>query len=247
MSLKTFKYTNDPIGLAIHSYVEGTGNTDVIRVESDLSEDDELPVSYLFRPFGKFPEMEKIALLHCGQRVLDVGAGAGIHSKALIEAGKDVFAIDISPGAVDFLHSENIPSQQINFFDFTSTDKFDTLLFLMNGIGIAGKLSRLSSFLEHCKTLLQENGTIICDSTDVRYFFEDEEGGLWMDLNAEYYGEFLFKMHYKHQHTEWFPWLYLDFETLAEYAENAGFSCNLIHKEDTSFLAELKMAQTTEH
>jgi SAM-dependent methyltransferase len=248
MSLKTFKHTNDPIGLAIHTYSEGTGNADVIRVESDLSEDDEIPVSYLFRPSPKFPELEKIALRNCGPHVLDVGAGTGIHSKALIEQGKQVVAIDISAGAIDYLKSLQIPSKRIHFMDFEidgtigQTERFDTLLFLMNGIGIAGKLSYLSAFLEHCKSLLNPGGCILCDSTDVRYFFEDEDGGVWLDLNAEYYGEFQFRMHYKDQSTDWFSWLYIDGNTLKEYAENSGFKFEILHEsEDNSFLAKLTL------
>lgn len=227
----------DPISHAINDYLSGVRNQNII-VHCDLAEDDVMEVDYFFRTYKELPEREKIALNHCGKKVLDVGACAGAHALPLRDKGHEVIAIDTSKGSVDYLNSQNIPAKAISFLNFSDSD-YDTLLFLMNGIGIAGKLEELDNFLQHCSSLLKSGGNILCDSTDVRYFYEDEEGAVWMDLNAEYYGEFSFQLEYKETKGEWFNWLYLDYETLEQYAQKNGFSCTILHQDEAEFLAEL--------
>lgn len=229
----------DPIGLAIKDYVNGEKTPDLI-VKSDLSEDDIMEVEYYFRDESSLPALEKTALEACEGRILDVGACVGAHAIPLQNKGHKVVAIDISKPAVDYLRIKTIEAYPSDFLSFKK-GKFDTLLFLMNGIGIAESLEKLPSYLAHAKSLLQPGGKIICDSTDVQYFYEDSDGALWMDLNAAYYGEFKFQMSYKNQEGPWFNWLYLDEEKLNEYAQKAGFKMNILDRNPKkhSFLAEL--------
>lgn len=227
----------DPISHALHDYLNGIRNQEII-VHCDLAEDDVMEVDYFFRSIDELPTREKIALDKCGKKVLDIGACAGAHALPLRDRGHNVKALDTAQGAVDYLRSQHIPSEAISFQQF-SGEQFDTLLFLMNGIGIAGKLDELDQFLQHCSTLLLPGGNVLCDSTDVRYFYEDEDGAVWMDLNSAYFGEFSFQLEYKETTGEWFNWLYLDIETLEQYAQKNGFSCTILHQEESEFLAEL--------
>lgn len=228
---------NDPMGQAILDFASTKENQDIVVV-SEICDDDVIPAAYLFRSFEEMPKIEQMALEKCEGRILDVGAGAGIHAQFLQNKGKDVSCIDISPGIIQHLQNIDIPAKQINFFDLEH-EKFDTLLFLMNGLGIAGKLSNLEFTLIKAKSLLSENGKILCDSSDIKYLYEDEEGGYWIDLNAGYYGDFKFQMIYKNHTSEWFDWLYVDFQTLKSTAEKVGFKIELIHEEDQQYLAEL--------
>ena len=184
------------------------------------------------------PRIEQMALQRCEGTILDIGAGAGIHANYLIEQGKDVSCIDISPLSVGHLKKQNIVARELNFFNLID-EQYDTLLFLMNGLGIAGTLSNLEFTLLKAKSHLLNNGKILCDSSDIKYLYEDDEGGYWIDLNAGYYGDFKYQMLYESHASDWFDWLYVDFETLKITAEKVGFVVELIHEEDQHYLAEL--------
>lgn len=228
---------NDPIGAAILAY-EQTGVSQDIEVTSDICEDDVIPSAYLFRSYAEMPPFEKLALDRCKGKVLDVGAGAGIHAAYLKEKGFDVTSIDTSEGAVNSMQQRGLKAECIAFEAYTK-EKFDTLLILMNGLGLAGRIEDLPRFLKHAASLLNEGGKILCDSTDIQYLYEDEEGAIWMDLNASYYGNVQFQMKFDQHDSGWFNWLYIDPERLEFIADENGFACNFIYEENDQYLVEL--------
>lgn len=227
----------DPIGVAILDYAKNKKPEDII-VSSDICEDDIIPLEVLFRQYDDMSELEQLALSQCSGDVLDAGAGAGFHALHLQKQGLNVQAIDISAGAVKFMQSNGLKATQIDFFDLRG-EQFDTILMLMNGIGIAGTLSNLEQTLAHAKTLLKPGGKLYCDSSDIKYLYEDEDGSLWVDLNSEYYGNFRFQMKYKKEKGPWFDWLYVDFDNLFKAAQNAGMKARRIYISDDNYLAEI--------
>jgi SAM-dependent methyltransferase len=156
----------------------------------------------------------------------------------LSENAFDVTAIDISQGAVDHMKKQGLNAKKIAFENFNETD-FDTVLMLMNGIGIAGTLANLEKTLLHAKSLLKPGGKILCDSSDIRYLYEDEDGALWVNLNTEYYGNFRFQMKYKKETGPWFDWLYVDFDNLFKAAKNVGMKAVRVFEQEDSYLAEI--------
>ncbi len=227
----------DPIGKAITDFSRSKRPNDII-VCSEICEDDIIPIEVLFRNEDEMPELEVLALQNATGKILDVGAGAGTHANYLQNMGKDVTAIDISEGAVAFMQTQGLKSKKVNFFDLKD-EKFDTILMLMNGIGIAGTLSNLEKTLEHAKSLLNPGGKILCDSSDIKYLYEDEDGSLWVNLNQEYYGNFRFQMKYKKETGPWFDWLYVDFDSLFNAAKNVGLKAVRLYDKDDNYLAEI--------
>ncbi|HIP35240.1 MAG TPA: class I SAM-dependent methyltransferase [Crocinitomix sp.] len=220
----------DPIGQAILDFAEFK-NADNIVVHSDLCDDDILPVEYLFRNFNQMPKIEQKALELCYGEVLEVGAGTACHSNYLKNKVKSTFAIDVSEGAIKYIRSQNIPCKKTSILGLKD-QQFDCILILMNGLGLSGTLNELPFFLSHLKTLLKPNGKIFTDSTDIRYLYEDDEGGVWVDLNSKYLGEMQFQMEYGEHKSEWFDWLYVDFDTLKQEAEKVGLHCKKIIEDD---------------
>lgn len=104
-----------------------------------------MPVAHLFRSEQEMPQLEKRALELVRGKVLDIGAGAGCHALALKEKGFEVKAIDVSPLSCEVMKARGIEDVEcINLFDPQLQGKFDTILLLMNGTGIAGKLCALA-------------------------------------------------------------------------------------------------------
>ena len=239
MNATTTDKGKDPMGRAIFDYYT-TGKAAKLRVFSSMFYEDEIPVSTLFRKFEEMPIQEKKAIELCRGRVLDAGAGSGCHSALLMERGHDVVAIDISELSVDVMKQRGIDARIVNFFDERFTEKFDTILLAMNGIGIVGKVERLGEFFRSAKRLLAPGGQILLDSSDIKYVFMDEDGSMEVNLAAGYYGEIDFKMRYKNIAGETFDWLYIDFETLSMYAEEHGFNCEkCIDGEHYDYLARI--------
>ena len=230
-------FKGDPIGKAILEYAK-TNKPDDIIVSSEICEDDIIPLEVLFRKFEEMPALEQLALNLAKGDVLDVGAGAGFHAKYLQDKGFNVQTIDISEGSVQYMISSGLKASKTNFFDFKGP-QFDTILMLMNGIGIAGTLANLEKTLAHAKTLLKPGGKLYCDSSDIKYLYEDEDGALWVDLNTEYYGNFRFQMKYKKEIGPWFDWLYVDFDNLFAAARNVGLKASRIYNVDDNYLAEI--------
>ncbi len=239
MDNKTTNKEKDPMGRAIFDYYH-TGKAAKLRVFSSMFYEDEIPVATLFRKFDDMPPQEKRAIELCKGRVLDAGAGSGCHSIILKEKGLDVVAIDISELSIEVMKERGIDARNINFFDETFTEKFDTVLLAMNGIGIVGKTERLETFFRSLKRLLAPGGQVLLDSSDIRYVFMDEDGVMDIDLAAGYYGEVDYRMRYKNIAGETFDWLYIDFDTLSMYAEEHGFKCEkCIDGEHFDYLARL--------
>ena len=127
-----------------------------------------------------------------------------------------------------------------DLFDESFAGCYDTVLMLMNGSGIVGRLERMPLFFRRMKLLLAQGGQVLMDSSDLRYIYEDEDGAMDIDLNARYYGELDFRMQYKKVKGAPFGWLYVDFDTLAGYARESGFRAELVAEgEHYDYLARL--------
>ena len=207
----------DPMGAAIYDYFK-SGKAGKLRVFSSQFEEDEIPVSELFRTYEHMPLLEQTALDMAQGKILDVGAGSGGHSLALMQMGKKSVAIDISPLSVEVMQARGLDARLVNSVDTHFVERFDTILMLMNGSGIIGRVENFGDFFQRMKLLLNPGGCILMDSSDLRYLFEEEDGSFVVDLAGDYYGQLDFQMQYKLIKGEAFDWLYVDFNTLSLYS-----------------------------
>lgn len=229
----------DPMGAAIYDF-HRNGSADVLKVYSSDFDDDEIPVADLFREYEEMPYIERVAIDMADGKVLDVGAGSGCHSLALTKAGKESVAIDISPLSVEVMRERGVDARLVNLYDESFAEKFDTVLMLMNGTGIIGTLENMDTFFTRIRQLLNPDGCVLIDSSDLRYLFEEEDGSLMIDLADDYYGLVDYLMQYKDVLGEPFDWLYVDFDTLAYYAEENGFKAEMVaNGEHYDYLARL--------
>jgi len=231
---------DDPIGRAVYDFHFNSNNQPVV-VHSDDFDDDTIDTEYLFRNYKKMPALEKKAMSLCKGKVLDVGACAGVHSVYLQEKGFEVTALETSALCCEVLKNRNIENViQQDIFKFNN-QKFDTILLLMNGTGIAGTLDGLDVLLHHLKSLLNPEGQILIDSSDLIYLFEQEDGSALIDISADkYYGELMFQTEYKNWISQPFPWLYVDQNNLENAIEKNQLTLNKVFKgQHFDYLAQI--------
>jgi SAM-dependent methyltransferase len=232
----------DLFGKAILDYQTHNSPEDLIT-ETSISEADEMSVAYLFRSFAEMPQLEQKALQLATGKVLDVGCGAGSHALYLQEKGFDVTAIDISANAIKTCELRGLKKAKVQDIMQLEGDQYDTILLLMNGAGMCGRLKNISNFLQKLKTLLTDTGQVLVDSSDIIYMFdEDEEGGKWIPTDVDYYGEVVFDITYKGEKENAFDWMYIDYNTLQNAAVANGFQCEVVLEgEHFDYLAKLSL------
>ncbi|OAB25229.1 class I SAM-dependent methyltransferase [Flavobacterium fryxellicola] len=231
----------DLFGQAILDYQTNNAPEDLIT-ETTISEEDEMSVAYLFRSHAEMPLMEQKALQLARGKVLDVGCGAGSHSLYLQnERNLDVTSIDISANAIQACALRGLKDAKIQDVMTLSNEKYDTILLLMNGAGMCGKLKNIPNFILKLKSLLLPGGQILLDSSDIIYMFDDDEdGGKWIPSDNHYYGEIVFNISYKGEKEKPFDWMFIDYNTLQNAALDNGLQCELILEgEHYDYLAKL--------
>jgi SAM-dependent methyltransferase len=217
----------DLFGKAILDYQTNNSPEDLIT-ETNISEADEMDVAYLFRDFKGMPKLEQKALQLAKGKVLDVGCGAGSHALYLQDKGLEVLAIDISENAIKACQLRGIKQTKVIDVLAIENKKFDTILLLMNGTGVFKTLKDCTQYLQKLKSLLNENGQILIDSSDIIYMYDEDDDGSYLVPANQYYGELEFTVTYKNEVEEPFPWLYMDYNTLQNAANANGLQCELI-------------------
>jgi SAM-dependent methyltransferase len=210
------------------------GHHDIIIVVYDDYERDEVPLSYFFRSPDDFPEVEQLALELCRGRVLDVGAGSGCHALALQDRGLEVTAIEIVPALVQILRDRGVrDARQATWMDLVA-EPFDTVLMMMNGLGLAETLEGLHHFFRDARRLLRPKGQVLADSTDVRVRMDLEaaRSGSLKRSDGRYIGELHFQLEFEGRKGPPFGQLYVDPGTLKEIAGQEGWNCGIVRAPD---------------
>ncbi|MCJ2541864.1 class I SAM-dependent methyltransferase [Thermostichus vulcanus] len=206
-----------------------------------IEEAQRISAEVFFTP--ELPETEALALDLCRGRVLDIGAGTGRHALLLQERGLSVWALDRSPVALQIMEERGIRHLvEADIFQWAGPEfRFDTLLMLMNGLGLVGSLAGLDRFLTLAQDWIQPTGQLLLDSTDL---------GDPVDELAEVDGSadetdpparvVQFTPEYQGQRGDPIPWLFVDPETLLQHAQSAGWQGQIIYQDpEGAFLARL--------
>lgn len=220
------KATSDVYGLALYDYYR-YGKADELKLHTSYGEIEVMPVDWFFRDEGDFPELERIALGMAQGATLDIGAGAGSHAVFLYDKGVAIHTLDTSDYCVKIMRERGLPNVLHQSVWQPLPRRFDTLLLLMNGIGLVEDLSKLRSFFKIAHDRLNPGGRILLDSSDLSYLYDDQDVFARPEL-----GKIQYQYEYRGVKGAKFSWLYVDFRTLKQIAEEEGWNARLIF-EDT--------------
>lgn len=210
---------------------------EILWLHNSYGDPEEMPADIFFRDQSEMPDLELCALKNCRGEILDIGAGVGSHTLELQRSDFDISALEISTVACTIMRERGV-KQIINkdFFDFQAK-KYDTLLLLMNGIGLAGNIEKLPVLLNHCKKLLKKGGQIIFDSSDISYLYSDTSFP-----TKKYFGEISYQYEYKGVKGDWFDWVYIDSSLMAAISLDIGFNYETIFEDGhDQYLARLSL------
>ncbi len=200
----------DILGTAMQEF-QKTGIRQGLEVYTSYDHKEVYDVSYFFRGEEKMPDLELYALYLSSGRILDIGAGAGSHALFLQKKGHDVTALDSSAGCVNVMLHRGVSKvfhADINNFH---TKGYNTLVLLMNGIGITGNLGGFMKFLKKAEKITDKNAQIIFDTIDISYFLNNKP-----NRSLKYLGEVKYQFEYRGVKGPWFNWLYLGQKQLYE-------------------------------
>lgn len=244
-----------PLAKAVWRYLEGDDDAHAEVVHEDGTRS-RLDARTLVRDDG-FPDLETMALTLASGRVLDVGAGAGPHALELQDRGFAVTAIDISPSAVALMQRRGIEDARqcdvigdagmsgaaVSGTDILDGERFDTVLMLMNGLGVAGDLAQLGPLLDRLLVLLEPGGIVLADGADLA--FSDDPDALARvtarEASGRYRGEARCRLAVPDgQPGSEYGWLFVDPATLQAQAEQRGWRCQIVFSDgEGGFLARL--------
>ncbi|MEO8794498.1 MAG: class I SAM-dependent methyltransferase [Daejeonella sp.] len=223
LALSDFYYQQNPAKLWLH-------NT--------YGKPEDMPVDVFFRDKNEMPDLELYALSECKGDVLDIGAGVGSHALILQKQNIPVTALEISPLACQIMEERGVKNiLNMDVIDY-SGKKFDTVLMLMNGIGLTRTIEGLKKFLTFAKSLIKPNGQLLFDSSDISYLYSENE-----NPQTKYYGEISYQYEYKGDKGDWFDWLYIDYPLLKKIANELGYKSRLLFEDDLDqYLVSLTLA-----
>lgn len=224
----------DRFGEALHDYYSDRTEGPLL-IHNKYGDPEEYPLDGFFFSEEEFTEMEDFALSICKGNILDVGSAAGRHVLVLEEKEKQITGLDSSGYCCEVMKMRGVQNiAHCDIYDFDGTG-FDTVLMLMNGIGLTGTISGLQQFLNRVKKIIKPTGQLIFDSSNIRYLYEG------INLPSErYYGEMDFCYEYRGLKGPWFTWLYIDQDELKGIASENGWVTQIIYEDDSDrYLARL--------
>ncbi len=227
----------DIFGRALYDYYKGRFRPPLI-LHNTYGGPEEIPVEGYFFDEDSFSEMEDFVLSLCRGRVLDAGAAAGRHALALQSRGMEVTGLEISQGCCKLMKERGVKKVICADIQEWAGIRFDTVILMMNGIGLAGSVMGLKRLLEHLKKLVAPAGQVLFDSSNVSYVYEDAEMP-----DGRYYGEMDYRYEYGQKMGKWFSWLYIDMDKMREISLDGGWNMQVIYEDnDGTYLARLTRA-----
>lgn len=226
--------TADLYGTVLLEYLEGS------RLQSHLRRGDGrisvLDAGRYFIPFASFAQLDQTLLRQARGETLDLGAGAGraalyLEEQAVRGSGVvSVVAADRSPGACLCMRRRGVGSVVCAAWQDLARDlnmrmRFDTIVLLGAGVGMAGTTDGLAQLLQAIRAMLRPGGQALVTASPPPH---DSPGGP-RELSS-----IRLRVESRGRIGEWFNWLLVPPEELRLSAADCGLSVMLAPLSDAS-------------
>jgi SAM-dependent methyltransferase len=242
----------DALGLALLDYLEHGSEARSHFIERDDGLLETVDTGVMFTDESDWTVVEAPVGDRAGRRVLDVGAGAGRHALPLQESGRQVVALDISPGAVEVCQRRGVRETFIGtVFDLAETDPepFDTFLLAGNNYGLLENREHGLRFLAALAEMAVPGAEIMGTCVDP----SDTEDPLHLAYHernrnrGRHPGQIRLRARWGDMATSWFDYLFLPVGELEELAERAGWELVEYQPGSRPYLAVLRLARDLGH
>lgn len=207
------------LGKALTEYYAGERSKELI-VWSSKAKKEPMDMGIFFSAFDDYNEVEKEALRQCSGHILDIGAGAGRHSLWLAENGHKVRALEPDPALCKLMRQRGLQDVvEAKLEDHNG--KYDTLLLMMNGLGLAGYHDSLADYIADLGRCLAEGGQILADCSSIDYLPKGK-------IKEQKADEITFWFEYDGVKGEPFPWLFAEQGYALESFEKCGFRVEVL-------------------
>jgi SAM-dependent methyltransferase len=219
------------------------GNVEAVLTVHQDGERDDVPAAFWLRT--QLDPIETLGLDLCRGRVLDLGAGAGVHALELQRRGFDVMAIDIASECVEIMRERGVRHAVTTDMFELAHGEFDTIIALCNGLDKVGRLVDLPRFFEHARRLLAPGGQLLADTFDLRV---DASPSRQTELarkqeRGRYFGELDLRFEYNGVSGPAFSVLHVDFETLTRVAHDVGWTCERLQQVGGHYLVRARLKE----
>ena len=235
----------DAFGLALLDHLDNGPQAREHFVERDDGHLESFNAAVYFTGDSVWSEIEPDAANRAGSRVLDVGAGAGRHALPLQESGRDVMALDTSPGASEVCRRRGVRSTFTGtVFDLADQDAepFDTVLLFGNNFGLLENPDHAKGFFEALNRVTRPGSEIIGTCMDP-FNTTDPIHLTYHELNrgrGRLPGQLRLRTRWANFATPWFDYLLVPIDELAGLAEASGWDLVLHQKGPRPYVAVLR-------
>lgn len=190
-----------------------------------------------------FAPIESSALEHLSGRVLDIGAGAGRFALEAQSRGLEVAALDDSAGAAQVCRDRGVDRVVNTSFHLYEPDTgFDTFLMMGHNLGLLApdpvrSLDRIRAFARP--------GARIVGTTRDPYATEDPAHLAYHQMNrarGRRPGHIVMRIRRRELIGPWFDYLFCSEAELADIASEAGWTAEIIERDEVRYLAVLTMS-----
>jgi len=194
-----------------------------------------------FAPVRRWDTVERRALRWVRGRVLDVGVGAGRVALELQARGREVVAIDVSPGAVQVARRRGAKDVRLLAFEDVdeSLGRFNTVVMFGNNFGLFGSRAKARRLLRRLRPFVDR---IVAASNDP-YSTHDPAHRAYQAGNrarGRMSGQLRLRVRYRDLVGPWFDYLIVSPDEMAELVQGTGWTIrHLIRGNDARYVAVL--------